>query len=140
MLKFLKMKTHIKVLSQVKKLSKCQLTPNFLDAKLYIFFQMFMFLQLKGIFHCIYLLQQFLFLPEKPLLNWCFQSLAFPHQEMKNSSMELLPTRKPRAPAPTLALASTRAPFLRRHRTTSTCPARAAMCSAVSPRCQETKT
>ena len=40
---------------------------------------------------------------------------------------------------PTLARASTRAPFLRRQRTTSTCPARAAMCSAVSPRCKKVK-
>lgn len=51
-----------------------------------------------------------------------------------------LPCSEPRAPVPTLALASTRAPFLRRHRTTSTWPARAAMCRAVSPRCQETET
>lgn len=40
---------------------------------------------------------------------------------------------------PTLARASTRAPFLRRQRTTSTCPARAAMCNAVSPRCRKAK-
>lgn len=37
--------------------------------------------------------------------------------------------------APTLARASTSAPFRSRQRTTSTWPARAAMCSAVSPRC-----
>lgn len=35
----------------------------------------------------------------------------------------------------TRARASTIAPFLRRHLTTSTWPARAAMCKAVSPRC-----
>lgn len=47
--------------------------------------------------------------------------------------------KKPVSRTPTLARASTRAPFLRRQRTTSTCPARAAMCSAVSPRCRKVK-
>lgn len=37
----------------------------------------------------------------------------------------------------TRALASTMAPFLSKHLTTSTCPALAAMCNAVSPRCTQ---